>query len=163
MARKITLQKILAYDATNDARNLIKEYGLSAKNHQDLENKLGILIREKNVDALKKMAEIHPDKIIFEMLETKSNACGCSGIDGSEEKSNCSGGCSCGKKEETKSNACGCSSAKTSGFNGGSGDGLDLGGNYGGRNYRYSNDNTNTYVILAVALTAIFIAVKKHI
>jgi hypothetical protein len=160
MARKITLQKILAYDATDDARKLIREYGLSAKNHQDLENKLGVLIREKNVDALKKMAEIHPDKIIFEMLETKSNACGCSGE--AEVKSNCSGGCSCGgsAKAEQKSNACGCSS-KTSGFNG-SGDGLDLGANYGGRDYRYNTDNTNTYVILAVAMAAIFIAVKKH-
>lgn len=155
MARKITLQKILAYDATNDARNLIREYGLSAKNHQDLENKLGVLIREKNVDALKKMAEIHPDKIIFEMLETKSN-CG-----GEEVKSNCSGGCACGgsEKAEQKSNACGCS-GKTSNFGGGNE--LDLGANYGGREY-YQKDNTNTYVILAVALTAIFIAVKKHI
>ncbi len=114
MSRKIDLAYILAYDAEFPVRKLLSEkYGKTAKNYDDLENKINDVIRLGNDDDLKALAMLHPDRQLIlstyipapapatvEVKKEKtSNACGaCSGFD-AEEKSNCAGNknCNCNK------------------------------------------------------------------
>lgn len=70
---EITLMTLLAYEATDDAQNLLKKYTRqTAKNYADLEVKLGELYvkAEDKLKLEKDMAKIHPHKKwIFERVE----------------------------------------------------------------------------------------------
>lgn len=87
----ITLMTLLAYEATDGSRKILKEYGATdARNHKDLELKLAELyFKTPDKKTLeKKLADIHPHKkwiiknveptetkpeIIIPEVETKSN------------------------------------------------------------------------------------------
>jgi hypothetical protein len=63
--RKITIMGLLADCSTNDAKNLLKKYGIpDAKNNQELEFKLAKLYKtcDDKKQLEKDFAEIHPHK-----------------------------------------------------------------------------------------------------
>jgi hypothetical protein len=110
MRRKITLQELVAEDATKEAKMLVVKYGETpARNMDDLINKLNYITSTHKESALSDLAKIHPDKdliLAYCSTEKKSNACGCggcsdfSGFNG-EETSGCCGSCSCGGKKSS--------------------------------------------------------------
>jgi hypothetical protein len=116
--RRISLQEVVAEDATKEAKMLVVKYGEQpARNMDDLIEKLHYITAVHKKTALIDLAKIHPDRDLILSLcatpetkkENKSNACGCSsGFDGlleTELTSSCCGSCSC--KSEKKSNATG--------------------------------------------------------
>ena len=102
MQRNITLEEYVAENNTKAAKKLIRASGFDpARSLNDAVKKLSALVEDDGKDALRKLAMIHPDKDLIiwahkEELEkeitakaneiaeeNKSNACGCSGADGS--------------------------------------------------------------------------------
>lgn len=93
----ITLMSLLAYEATGEARRLLKEQNLpDAKGYSDLEHKLGQMYMKAGdkVEIEKKLAEIHPHKNW--LLRTLTPIVEPVSIQTTEEKkevlSNCAGG-----------------------------------------------------------------------
>jgi hypothetical protein len=112
MQEKISIQEYIAYNNKPLAQKMLVKYGLRpAKSPIELERKLVSLTRDYKEEALRELANIHPDKDLIlnfaDRPELKSNKqssfCGCSsGFDGEESSSFC--GCSGfdGSKTETK-------------------------------------------------------------
>lgn len=101
MQEKISIQEYIAYNNRPLAQRMLVKYGMKpAKSPIELERKLVSLTRDYKEEALRELANIHPDKDLIlnfadkPKLKKESNFCGCSsGFDG-EEKSNfcgCSG------------------------------------------------------------------------
>ena len=114
---KISIQEYIAYNNRPMAQKMLVKYGLkSAKSPMEMERKLISLTKDYREEALRELANIHPDKeLILKYAdrgteEKKCGFCGCSGFDGDNSSSFC--GCS-GFDGENRSSFCGCS-----GFNG---------------------------------------------
>jgi len=112
---KISIQEYIAYNNRPMAQKMLVKYGLkSAKSPMEMERKLISLTKDYKEEALRELANIHPDKELIlkyvDREEKKSGFCGCSGFDGDNSSSFC--GCS-GFDGDNKSSFCGCS-----GFNG---------------------------------------------
>ncbi len=104
--KKIPLSYYVAYNNPRKCQELLARFGKRpARNMDDLCRKMDALMVQHREEALNEIAAIHPDKGLIlatnqveeELSDHKSNACGCSGADGS--------GCGSNKK----SNSCGCS------------------------------------------------------
>lgn len=95
MNKGISLQELVAVNNTPKANALIIQYGYApAKNIDDLVGKLKDLTRDYREEGLMQLASLHPHKDLIlhaSSDESKSNACGggysnacgCSGADGS--------------------------------------------------------------------------------
>jgi hypothetical protein len=87
------------YIATNNplaANNFVVKHGLKRpKNHLELVKKINYILKNKGKDAFVELSEIDTPykRLVSDFKETKSNACGCSGVSSAdgEEQSNCSG------------------------------------------------------------------------
>lgn len=127
--RKITIMGLLADCSTNDAKNLLKKYGIpDAKNNQELEFKLAKLYKtcDDKKQLEKDFAEIHPHKdfmkkyllptpppkaevVVEKITETPSIP---EIVKTPELVSNCNGACDC--KKESFSGADGMTSTPSS-------------------------------------------------
>lgn len=101
---KISIQEYIAYNNRPMAQKMLVKYGLKpAKSPMDMERKLISLTRDYKEEALRELANIHPDKELIlkyaDREEKKCGFCGCSGFDGDNTSSFC--GCS-GFDGETK-------------------------------------------------------------
>ena len=96
---KISIQEYIAYNNRPMAQKMLVKYGLkSAKSPMEMERKLISLTKDYKEEALRELANIHPDKELIlkyadrEKEEKKCGFCGCSGFDGDDSSSFC--GCS---------------------------------------------------------------------
>ena len=104
----ITLMTLLAYEATSDARNLLKKYGFKdAKGYADLEQRLSELYvgTADKIQLEKDLANIHPHKKWFlktiQPVEVKVETTVVP-----EEKSSNADGCDCKECKAHKSCPC---------------------------------------------------------
>lgn len=94
---KISIQEYIACNNRPMAQKMLVKYGLKpAKSPVEMERKLIALTKDYREEALKELANIHPDKELIlkyaDREEKKSKFCGCSGFDGSESSfCGCSG------------------------------------------------------------------------
>jgi hypothetical protein len=98
---KISIQEYIAYNNRPMAQKMLVKYGLKpAKSPMEMERKLISLTKDYQEEALKELANIHPDKELIlkyadrEKEEKKCGFCGCSGFDGEDNSSSfcgCSG------------------------------------------------------------------------
>ena len=85
------------YIATNNPAavdNMFAKRGIpSAKNLPDAINKIRMILKKEGDSAAKELASINTpyQQMIAASQDVQLNACGCSGADGSEKKSNCCG------------------------------------------------------------------------
>jgi hypothetical protein len=96
---KISIQEYIAYNNRPMAQKMLVKYGLkSAKSPMEMERKLISLTKDYKEEALRELANIHPDKELIlkyadrDTEEKKCGFCGCSGFDGDNSSSFC--GCS---------------------------------------------------------------------
>lgn len=110
---KISIQEYIAYNNRPMAQKMLVKYGLkSAKSPMEMERKLISLTKDYREEALRELANIHPDKeLILKYAdrgteEKKCGFCGCSGFDGDNSSSfcGCSGFDGQNKKEITNNN-----------------------------------------------------------
>ena len=67
--RKISLPKYVAYNTPHKAQLLLRKYRVPrAKNYRDLKKKLRYVIVRFKENALHDIAQIHPDKELFEYI-----------------------------------------------------------------------------------------------
>lgn len=76
---KISIQELVAVNSTPKAKALIVRYGYEpAIDYDDLLYKLLLFTKEHKEDALKELAEIHPDKELILNYFDKPSKCDCS-------------------------------------------------------------------------------------
>lgn len=101
---KISIEHYIATNNPNAVNQMFAKRGIPAsKNLQDSIQKIRFIMSKEGDSAAKELANIDTPyhSLIESSHDVKSNACGCSGADGSnEESSNCSGkpDCGCDKK-----------------------------------------------------------------
>lgn len=117
-----------------ELQKMVVKYGLRpAKNKLDLFKKVNAIVAKYKADALKDIAEIHPDRELIlwsvgygtpatppPVSENKSSAAGCGCSAASGEYSNCGGcgcGCGCGANAVNKSTPMKFSNAEGDGAN----------------------------------------------
>ncbi len=74
----ISIQELVAVNNTPKAKALIVKYGYEpAKNYDDLLYKLFVFTKEHKEDALKELANIHPDKELILNYFSNEEKCDC--------------------------------------------------------------------------------------
>ncbi len=104
MKRNIPIEKIVAYDNSSGALDLLNQYGLKARSYDEVQKGLNRIITELGEEGYMQVATLHPDKeMILDLFteEKKHGFCAACSMDG-EKKMGCDGGCSCGGKCKDK-------------------------------------------------------------
>lgn len=113
---KVTIEHYIATNNPNEAQTILAKYGVRASNMSDLIRKMHRVMKTHGESAVKDFASIDTPyrslllstikPIAPIVTETKSSACGCSGVDGEESSNAC--GCSGADGSEETSGCDGC-------------------------------------------------------